>query len=201
MKKHGISTFASMAPILQLPLAYGFFQALRKMANVPVEGFSDQGMAWFEDLSQVDPYLGLQVIAAGAIITVVRLGGETGQNAMAQSMKKIMTFVPILSIVFTKSFSAAVLLYFAANSMFSLVQALAFRIGIVRKWLGMPPKMTSEELLKVSQKGPNGIAEWFSSFSESQNKKALKAAEMADRKLEITKRRKDSAKDGFIKRH
>lgn len=204
MQKHGISTMAQMAPLVQLPLAYGFFQGLRKMAEVPVEGFVDQGTAWFGDLSQVDPYLGLQAIAAGAIIAVVRIGGETGQNAMAQNMKKIMTFIPLLSIVITKSFSAGLVLYFAANAMFSLVQALAFRVGFIRRVLGMPPKLSGEELSSLGNKsgsGNMGIAEWFSSFSQKQNQKALKAAKTADRKLEITKRRKESAKDGFIKRH
>ena len=64
------------------------FQALRKMANHNVEGFSDQGYAWFQNLIEVDPYLGLQAISAAAIIAVVRVGGETGQHAMAAGMKK-----------------------------------------------------------------------------------------------------------------
>ena len=87
MKKHDVSMLASVYPLVQIPFAYGFFQALRKMANANVEGFSDQGYAWFQNLIEVDPYLGLHAISCLAIMSIVRMGGETGQATMAKGMQ------------------------------------------------------------------------------------------------------------------
>ena len=87
MKENGVSTLATLFPAVHYHWHMGF-PSFEKMANHNVEGFSDQGYAWFQNLIEVDPYLGLQAISAAAIIAVVRVGGETGQHAMAAGMKK-----------------------------------------------------------------------------------------------------------------
>ncbi|KAK6454159.1 60Kd inner membrane protein-domain-containing protein [Scheffersomyces xylosifermentans] len=197
MKENNISMTAQMAPILQLPLAYGFFQALRKMANYPVDGFSTGGIGWFEDLAAVDPYLGLQVIAAVVIVSVVRLGGETGAHQMAKPLKNIFTIIPLASIFITKNFSAAVVLYFAVNSIFSLIQSAILRNKYFKKWANIPdaPKPGA------GAKQPESLSEYFNNFVESSKETTRKKARETDKKLEVTQRRKASAKDGFIKRH
>ncbi|EDK47586.1 conserved hypothetical protein [Lodderomyces elongisporus NRRL YB-4239] len=201
LKENGISTMASLAPIVQLPFAYGFFQALRKMANHPVEGFEDQGIWWFENLSAVDPYVGLQAIAAVAVIVVVRMGGETGQHALAANMKKIMTIVPLASILITKSFSAAVVLYFAINSLLSLAQALLFKMPMLRKMLGMPPKSTAAELQQANKNAPQTtVKDMFTNYLEDTKKKSVKKAREVEKKMKVTKQRQNSANDGFIRR-
>ena len=197
MKDNNISMTAQMAPILQLPLAYGFFQALRKMANYPVEGFSTGGIYWFEDLALVDPYLGLQGIAAAVIIAVVRLGGETGSHQMAKPMKNIFTVVPLISIFITKNFSAAVVLYFAVNSVVSLIQSSVLRNKSFRKWAKMPETPKPGEGGKQAE----SISEYFSNFVEQSKETTRKKARETNKKLEVTQRRKAAAKDGFIKRH
>ncbi|KAI5950174.1 hypothetical protein KGF54_005322 [Candida jiufengensis] len=201
MKLHNVSTLAGLAPVLQLPLAYGFFQALRKMANHPVEGFNDQGIAWFTNLSDVDPYLGLQAIAALCIISVVRMGGETGQHAMAKSMQKIMTIVPIASIFITKNFSAAIVLYFAINSILSLIQSLIFKSNYLRKLLGMPKKLSTSQLNQSNSGQSQSIKEMVSKFVDDSKEKSIKAARDANKRMEVTKQRKNSFNDGFIKKH
>ncbi|KAI5960769.1 uncharacterized protein KGF55_004339 [Candida pseudojiufengensis] len=201
MKKHNVSTLAGLAPVLQLPLAYGFFQALRKMANHPVEGFNDQGYAWFQNLSDVDPYLGLQAIAAIAIISVVRIGGETGQHAMAKSMQKIMTIVPIISIFITKNFSAAIVLYFAINSILSLIQSAIFKSNFLRKLLGMPKKLSIQQLNQSNVNQSQSIKDMVTKFVDDSKEKSIKAARDANKRMEVTKQRKSSFNDGFIKKH
>ncbi|KAI3406452.1 hypothetical protein KGF56_000583 [Candida oxycetoniae] len=202
MKENDVSTMASFAPLVQVPLAYGFFQALRKMANYPVEGFQDQGILWFPDLSAVDPYLGLQTIAALAVIIVVRMGGETGQHAMAKSMKQVMTVVPLASILITKGFSVAVVLYFAINSILSLVQSLMFKNATMRRVLGMPKKFTTHELNDQARlsKTDTSIKDVFSNFLEDSKKNTLKKARDMEKKMEITAKRKNSEYDGYIKK-
>lgn len=105
------------------------------MANANVEGFSDQGYAWFQNLIEVDPYLGLHAISCLAIMSIVRMGGETGQATMAKGMQKLMYVLPLASIVITKNFAACVMVYFAANSVLSLIQSLIFKSSFSEKLL------------------------------------------------------------------
>lgn len=200
MKEHDIHMVHQMFPILQLPLAYGFFQSLRKMANFPVEGFSTQGYGWFEDLTQVDPYLGLQVITAAVVVTMVRLGGETGAAAMNPMMKKVMTYVPILSIFITKELSAAVVLYFAANSAFSFVQALVLRNKYFRKLAKMPPIVPPTQIPGAKQP-PATVSEWWKEFNQSMNQNVEKKMKESNTKLGAMHRRKNDLNNGFIKKH
>lgn len=201
MKSNNVSMLASVYPLVQIPFAYGFFQALRKMANANVEGFSDQGYSWFQNLIEVDPYLGLHAISCLAIMSIVRLGGETGQATMAKGMQKLMYVLPLVSIVITKNFAAGVMVYFAANSVLSLVQSLIFKSTTLRNVFGMPPKLTLEQLVANNPKANQSVKEMIGKYLEDSKQKALKQTAETNKKLEITKKRKESASSGFIKRH
>lgn len=197
MKTNDIHMSHQMFPLLQLPLAYGFFQALRKMANFPVEGFSTQGYAWFEDLTQVDPYCGLQVITAAIVVMMVRIGGETGAATMNPMLKKVMTWVPIASIFITKEFSAAVVLYFAVNSVASFIQAALLRNKLFRRMAKMPPVVVA----KPAEGTPTTVVEWWKDFQKSMNQGVEKKMKESNSKLGTIHKRKSEASSGFIKRH
>lgn len=199
MKENDIHMIHQMYPIMQLPIAYGFFQALRKMANFPVEGFSTGGIAWFEDLSQVDPYLGLHIIGAALVLGIVRLGGETGMSTMSKPMKKILTILPIASIFITKGFSAAVVLYFAVNSLFSFLQTLT----LSNKWFRKAAKMPSfvvREPLPGAKRAPETLGDLFNDFTEKSKDTAITQARKTNDKLGAIERRKAAATGSFVKR-
>lgn len=200
MKENDIHLSHQVLPMLQLPVAYGFFQALRKMANHPVEGMSTQGYAWFTDLTQVDPYLGLQSIAAIVVIGMVRLGGETGAHQMNPMMKKVMTWVPILSILVTKELSAAVVLYFAANSIFSFLQTSILRSHLFRKLAKMPP-IVKPPVVPGAPPQPTTIKDWWKDFNQNVNKSVEKKMKESNNKIGAIHKRKKSNSSGFIKRH
>jgi YidC/Oxa1 family membrane protein insertase len=188
-----------MFPVLQLPIAYGFFQALRKMANFPVEGFSTGGTAWFEDLTQVDPYLGLQIIGAALVLGIVRLGGETGMSTMSKPMKKLLTILPIASIFITKEFSAAVVLYFAVNSLFSFMQTLILGSKWFRKLTNMP-SFVKREPLPGAKRAPETFGDLFNDFTEKSKDTAITQARKTNDKLNAIERRKAAASGSFVKR-
>lgn len=200
MKENDVHMSHQMFPVLQLPIAYGFFQGLRKMANHPVEGFSTQGNAWFEDLTQVDPYCGLQIISAAVVVSMVRLGGETGAAAMNPMMKKVMTYVPILSIFITKELSAAVVLYFAANAVFSFIQALVLRNKYFRKFAKMPPIVPPTSIPGTKQP-PATVSEWWKEFNQNMNQNVGKKMKESNTKLGAIHKRKNEVSNGFIKKH
>lgn len=132
---NGIKNRWLAAPMLQLPVAIGFFNGLRSMANFPVDGFAEQGALWFHDLTLADPYLGLQVITAAVLMSFTRLGGETGAQQFSGPMKRFFVILPLVSIPATMNLSAAVVLYFAVNGCFSVTQTLLLRNKWVRKQL------------------------------------------------------------------
>ncbi|ODV79070.1 uncharacterized protein CANTADRAFT_26134 [Suhomyces tanzawaensis NRRL Y-17324] len=200
MKDNDIKFYKQVYPMLQLPIAYGFFQALRKMSAYPVEGFADQGYAWFENLTQVDPYLGLHGISAALILAIVRAGGETGQQqAMTAPMKKVLMLLPFLSIIITKDFYASVMIYVATNSLCSMVQTFVLRNGTFRKLFKMPP--TTVNAPAPGKKQPETISDWFRQQKESFDEQVHSRTKETSRKLEAQVLRRRDGTDGFIKRH
>lgn len=199
MKENNIKMIHQLFPVLQLPLAYGFFQGLRKMANYPVEGFSTGGAYWFEDLTNVDPYIGLQVLSAAFVIGLVKLGGETGASTLSKPMKNIMTLLPILSIVITKNLSSAVVLYFAVNSAFSFFQNVMITNKTFRKLVGIPA-FVKRQPLPGMEKSPETFSDLFGSFKEKSKKTAMNSAKKTNIKLEALEKRKQAARSGFVKK-
>lgn len=202
LKTHDVHMSHQFFPMLQLPIAYGFFQGLRKMANYPVEGFSSQGFGWVQDLTQVDPYLGLQVISASVVLGMFRLGGETGATQMNPAFKNVMYILPIVSIFVTKNFSAAVVLYFAVNSVFSFLQTLVLRNKYFRKTFNIPA--IQAPALTTGGQGaakPQTMGEWWKDFSKSTKDSTTKRMEQSNKKLGAIKKREADRNKNFVKRH
>lgn len=199
-KEYGIKTSHSFLPILQVPVAYGFYQAAKKMAEYPVEGFSTQGAYWFEDLTQVDPYLGLHVITALVVTGMIRMGGETGAQTLNPMVKKVMTWLPFVTILITQSMSSAVVLYFASNAVFSLMQTTTLKNKHFRKFAKLPP---IEKPIPVpgAKAPPATISEWWKDFNEKMKDQTHNKMSKTNKQLEVMERRRGAANDGFIKRH
>lgn len=52
---HGIATYKSFVPMLQLPLAFGMFRVIRGMGSLPVPGLANESVLWITDLTVADP--------------------------------------------------------------------------------------------------------------------------------------------------
>lgn len=201
MKTHDVHMSHQFFPMLQLPIAYGFFQGLRKMANHPVEGFSVQGYGWFQDLTQVDPYLGLQVISAAVVLGMFRLGGETGATQMNPAFKNVMYVIPIVSIFVTKNFSAAVVLYFAVNSIFSFCQTLVLRNKYFRRAFNIPAIQAPAATGPGGVAKPQSLGEWWKDFTENTKQSTTKKMEQSNKKLGAIQKREGDRNKNFVKRH
>lgn len=199
-KEHGIKTSHSFLPMLQLPVAYGFFQATRNMAHYPVEGFSNQGAYWFENLTQADPYLGLQILTALVVTGMMRGGGETGAQNMNPMFKKVMTFLPFISIFVTYNMSASILVYFAANAVFSFFQSLILKNKHFRKLASIPP-IQPPVRAPGTKAPPATVSEWWNEYNSNLKKQARSKMEQTNKKLEAMETRRQTKSDGFIKRH
>lgn len=200
LSDNGIKNRWLAAPMLQLPIAIGFFNALRSMANFPVDGFTNQGTAWFNDLTMADPYLGLQIITASVLMSFSRLGGETGAQQFSGPMKRFFIILPLVSIPATMKLSSAVVLYFAVNGTFSVLQTLLLRNKWFRKQMKIadvvqhPPDPT---------KTNNGI---FAAIRENMNTARERAEkrrlmkEEEERVHELIKKKRNNERIKIIRR-
>lgn len=200
LSDNGIKNRWLAAPMLQLPIAIGFFNALRSMANFPVDGFTNQGIAWFNDLSMTDPYLGLQIITASVLMSFSRLGGETGAQQFSGPMKRFFIILPLVSIPATMKLSSAVVLYFAVNGTFSVLQTLLLR----NKWFRK--KMNIADVVQHppdSTKTNNGI---FAAIRENMNTARERAEkrrlmkEEEERVHELIKKKRNNERIKIIRR-
>lgn len=196
MKEHGVSLGSSFLSFAQLPFAYGIFQGLRKMAAHPVDGFTTQGALWFTDLSQPDPYLGLQALSALLIVAFFRMGGDTGNAQVNPMFKKYIYVFPVIGFLMTMKLSSAVAIYLTFNTILSLLQGLFFRSKMFRNYYKLPdpPKVPQ-------QQQPANFSEWFADFKKRQRELQQKNAENLNKKLEAERKIRLSSRDGFIKRH
>lgn len=189
-KKNGVKySRMFLSPMTQMVYSVGSFFGIREMSNLPIEGLSTQGTLWFEDLASPDPYIGLQLISAVLYSISFKFGGDTGNAQFGGAMKKAFMIMPFASILFTWNMSAAVMVYFSANGLCSIVQSQLLRNAAFRKKVGMFPLPSKEQLAAQPQKG------MFDNFNETwkdmqtnnkvraqREEEAMKGVEMARKK-------------------
>ncbi|AAS54633.1 AGR143Wp [Eremothecium gossypii ATCC 10895] len=180
LQENGIKNRYLVVPILQLPLAISFFAAIRQMANYPVDGFSVQGIWWFADLAQADPYLGLQCLTAAMFMGLSRAGGESGAQQFSPQMRKVFTFLPLLTIPATMNLASGVVLYLAVNGVCSVAQTLLLRTPAIRR------KLNIADVVPAPPADPNAPPK---GLLESFRENIKKAKEQAEKKAEMNKKR------------
>lgn len=202
LQDNGIKNRWLAAPMIQLPIAIGFFNALRHMANFPVDGFAEQGILWFHDLTQADPYLGLQIITAAVLMTFSRIGGETGAQQFSGAMKRFFIIMPLLSIPATMKLASAVVLYFATNGMFSVAQTFLLRNKWVRKKLNIADVVNRPSTSSATSKDSGIIASFKKNMNQSldQAEKRQKMLEQQKKLERETRARKLNANIKIVRR-
>lgn len=176
LNKYGIKMRYLGAPILQLPIGFGFFFGIRDMALVPVQGFTEQGTLWFTNLAAADPYVGLQTLSALIFMANMKMGGETGMQTMSPALKKVLMYMPLLSIPVTMNLSSGVVLYFATTAVFSLIQGSALRSPGFRKFAKMTDLVVP---VKDPKKENVGIFDALKNYVDDAKKNAESKAQQA----------------------
>lgn len=70
---HGIKTWKSILPMLQIPLGFGCFRVVRAMTSLPVPALATETAGWVKDLTVADPTYILPMIAAGTLCLSLRV--------------------------------------------------------------------------------------------------------------------------------
>lgn len=123
-KEYGINPVGGCLPMLiQIPIFFGLFIMLRQAVELRNSSF-----LWIRDLSQPDtvahlPGLGwpiniLPILMAATSVWMMRVTPKSG-DPMQQRM---MTFMPIIFVIFTYNFAAALALYYTTQNLITIVQ-------------------------------------------------------------------------------
>ncbi|KGO44585.1 Membrane insertase OXA1/ALB3/YidC [Penicillium expansum] len=161
---HGIKTWKSIVPMLQIPLGFGCFRIVRAMTALPVPALAMETAGWIKDLTIADPTYILPMIAAGTLCLSLRKGGESGAMPMMQTEagKYIIYGFPVMSFAFMAFMPSALQLYFVASGLFGLGQTYLINSEVFRNWLS----------LSIAKKPSNGPK--YSAVTQSTESKGLR---------------------------
>ncbi|KGO68922.1 Membrane insertase OXA1/ALB3/YidC [Penicillium italicum] len=161
---HGIKTWKSILPMLQIPLGFGCFRIVRAMTALPVPALAMETAGWIKDLTVADPTYILPMIAAGTLCLSLRRGGESGAMPMMQTEagKYIIYGFPVMSFAFMAFMPSALQLYFVASGLFGLGQTYLINSDTFRKWMS----------LSIALKPSNGPK--FSAVTQNTQSKGLR---------------------------
>ncbi|KAK9240142.1 60Kd inner membrane protein-domain-containing protein [Lipomyces kononenkoae] len=188
LKMHGIKTSTLLASgVVQIPVAYGMFMALNSMAHVPVDGFTVEGLFWFQNLAEVDPYMGLSVLSAAGTYASLRLGAE-GMGSMSPATRTVMTYgTTTAMLVMGLWYSAANVLFFVATGFTAMAASMFMRSRAFRRLMKVP-----EEVYLRSQASPKNaesksITQQYKDMWNDAKKRAedRKAAETRSQRIGI----------------
>ncbi|XP_042874412.1 mitochondrial inner membrane protein OXA1L-like [Penaeus japonicus] len=182
MKEKDISPMKNVVvPLAQAPIFISMFMGLRGMASLPVESMQIGGLAWFTDLTISDPYYLLPVITSLTMMATIELGTDGARlNAQNMSaMKWVLRGMPVIIFPFTLQFPAAVLCYWVATNLFSLVQVGFLKIPAIRSYFNIE-RLVNHKPESLPQKKKGVVA----SFKESWNNMQISKEEI-ERAAEI----------------
>ncbi|ORX56936.1 hypothetical protein DM01DRAFT_1334493 [Hesseltinella vesiculosa] len=141
-------------PLIQMPVMISFFMALRAMAELPVPGMVDGGLAWFTDLTAKDPYYVLPAVSAAGMLAVLEAGTEAGSaTPQSKGMKNFMRGVTVLMVPFTAWMPSGVFIYWLTSNVYSIGQILALKNPAIRKGLNIPQLIKPAKELQKDSKG------------------------------------------------
>jgi YidC/Oxa1 family membrane protein insertase len=83
-KENNVSPFSAFWGFAQIPVFISFFLAVKKMAELPVPGFTSGGLAWITDLSLADPLYILPVAASASMLLSMEVGIEVDGRQIEQ---------------------------------------------------------------------------------------------------------------------
>ncbi|WBW71841.1 mitochondrial inner membrane insertase Oxa102 [Schizosaccharomyces osmophilus] len=128
------------APVVQGVVFISFFYALKCMAGVPVDGLTEGGFLWVQNLTKADPYAVFPILNGLLMLFNIEAGSETGTNkaAMAPGMKRFFRLLCAASPVFTMSFPMAIFMYWVPSNIFSVFQGLLLKNQSLRNKLDLP---------------------------------------------------------------
>lgn len=209
--EHGVNPAAGCLPMIaQMPIFFALFFSIRDLSGAGEGHFAD-GFLWIQDLGEPDrwelmilPIVPLAILAGVFQFIQMRMTRPANQGkvrdpqqAMMQSM---MNFMPLMVVIFGWQFASGVVLYWAAQSLYSVIQQWFITgWGSMKDWIPWLPELPEHRRLghrraeqrkkKVVVSGEEDETQMGGLFGWMQRK----SAEIEKRQTERARERGDEA--------
>ena len=128
-KKEKVNPLGGCLPILlQMPIfiaLYWTFMEAVELRHAPFFG-------WIQDLSAQDPYYILPILMGGSMFLLQKMSPTAVADPMQQ---KVMTFMPLIFMVFFLWFPAGLVLYWLVSNLITIAQQQLIYRGLEKKGL------------------------------------------------------------------
>lgn len=151
-QQYQVNPMAGCLPMLiQIPIFLGLYNAILHLSKEGA-GYWDQPFLWIPNLAQPDPLHILPFIAAGFQFIQTKMMKPAGQGKVADPqqamMNSVMNFMPLTVIFFGWNFAAGPVIYWATQSIYSVVQQwLITGWGGMKDWFPGLPEMAEHRRL------------------------------------------------------
>jgi YidC/Oxa1 family membrane protein insertase len=203
---HGVNPMSGCLPmIIQIPIFFGLYQAITHLSNSGIGHWTD-GFMWLGDLSEPDPWKILPIMAGLFQFVQSRMMRPADQkitDPQQKIMNQMMNFMPLMVVVFGWSFASGPVLYWATQSVYSVVQQWFITgWGSLGAWFPWLPELPEHRRLGYREPRPisdvtvvSGEAPQQTGFSGWLNKRMQEAQKNAEARQETLKQQK-SGKGG-----
>ncbi|MGH2618198.1 MAG: YidC/Oxa1 family membrane protein insertase [Thermomicrobiales bacterium] len=125
-QQYQVNPMAGCLPmVIQLPIFLGLYQAIYRLSSSGA-GLWNEGFLWLPSLAHPDPWHLLPIVAAIFQFVQTQMMRPAHQpkstDPQQAMMNSIMNIMPLTVIIFGWSFAAGPVLYWAAQSIYSVVQ-------------------------------------------------------------------------------
>jgi len=200
-QQHRINPMAGCLPMLiQIPIFFGLYRAIVHLSGSDAGHWQDSFL-WIPSLDEPDPWKILPIVAGAFQFIQTKMMRPAGQGKVTDPqqamMNQLMNFMPITVILFGWTFAAGPVLYWATQSLYSVVQQwLITGWGSLRDWfpnlpelpehrrLGYRPPRNLDDVVVVSGEEavqPRGLMGWVHrKMEEAQQQQAARRAATSD---------------------
>ena len=151
-RQYQVNPMAGCLPVLiQIPIFFGVYSAISSLSKASEGHFADSFL-WLGSLGEADPYKILPFVAAGFQFVQTKMMRPSGQGKITDPqqamMNTMMNFMPLMVIFFGWSFISGAVLYWAIQSVYSVVQQwLITGWGQMKDWFPNLPEMPEHRRL------------------------------------------------------
>ena len=150
--QHHINPMAGCLPMLiQIPIFFGLYRAIVNLSSSET-GFWSGGFLWIDSLADADPWKVLPILAGAFQFVQTKMMRPANQGKISDPqqamMNQMMNFMPLMVVVFGWGFAAGPVIYWATQSVFSVIQQwLITGWGSLRDWFPNLPEMAEDRRL------------------------------------------------------
>lgn len=150
--EHRVNPMAGCLPMLiQIPIFFGLYRAIVNLSNSDT-GYWSGSFLWLQSLADADPYKILPITAGVFQFIQTKMMRPVNQGKITDPqqamMNQMMNFMPLMVIIFGWTFASGPVIYWATQSLFSVVQQWFITgWGSMRDWVPSLPELPEHRRL------------------------------------------------------